>query len=75
MPTGGGGGGGGGSGSQKLQLGMFTVSHPPGLIGIKGSITVTIDCVAEAAGKCEEVSWEFKLSHFNCNYFTKYIIF
>lgn len=51
-------------GSQgRLQLGMFTVSPAIGNVPPNNAQTVTVDCVADLVGKCDEVraqlSFEF----------------
>ena len=45
----------GGGGNQRVVLGMFNVYPGFGFISAGSSQLITVDCVAETPGKCEEV--------------------
>ena len=56
MPVGGGAGGGGaGANQSRLVLGMFSIYPAFGYILPGGQQTITVDCIAETPGRCEEV--------------------
>ena len=54
MPAGGGAGG-AGANQSRLVLGMFSVYPAFGFILPGGQQTITVDCIAETPGRCEEV--------------------
>jgi len=46
----------GGPGQTRLTLGMFTLYPAYGSVQPNAHQTITVDCVAESQGTCEEVS-------------------
>ena len=54
MPVGG--GGGAGASQSRLVLGMFSIYPAFGYILPGAQQTITVDCIAEIPGRCEEVS-------------------
>jgi len=46
-----------GTGQLKLTFGMFTLYPSFGSVQPGSQQTITVDCVAESQGPCEEVRW------------------